>query len=693
MAGSGLAYGYVGRAGLTGSRFVACPFEAPGARMYRTGDVVCWGPDGQLRYLGRADEQVKIRGYRIELGEVQAALAGVDGVQQAVVIAREDRPGDKRLVGYVTGTWDPAAARAQLGERLPEYMVPAAVVRLDVLPLTVNGKLDKRALPAPEYQDAGGYRAPATPTEEIMAGIYARVLGLERVGADESFFDLGGDSLSAMRVIGAINAALDAGLSVRALFEAPTVAQLAPRIAAGDGGLEPLAAVERPAVVPLSFAQSRLWFLDQMQGPSPLYNMAVALRLCGRLDADALAAALADVIGRHESLRTLFPAVDGTPQQLVIPVQRADFGWDVVDATDWQASRLQDAVGTAARYTFDLAAEIPLRARLFRVADDEHVLVAVVHHIAADGLSVGPLVRDLGVAYSTRCAGQAPDWVALPVQYVDYTLWQREQLGELDDRQSRIAAQVAYWEDALAGMPEQLQLPTDRPYPAVADQRGARVTVDWPADLQQRVRDVAREHCATSFMVVQAALAVLLSKLSGSSDVAIGFPIAGRRDPALTELVGFFVNTLVLRVDLAGDPTVPELLDQVRERSLAAYEHQDVPFEVLVERLNPTRSLSHHPLIQVALAWQNLAGQDNDPAAAWTLGDLRVTQVPAEADTARMDLVFGLGERLTESGEPAGIGGEVEYRTDVFDAVSIERLVERLRRVIAAVTADLEGQS
>ncbi len=693
VAGSGQGYGYSGRAALSASRFVACPFGGPGARMYRTGDLVCWGADGQLAYLGRADEQVKIRGYRIELGEVQAALASLDGVAQAVVIAREDRPGDKRLVGYVTGTADPAAARTALADRLPPYMVPAAVVAVDALPLTVNGKLDKRALPAPEYQDGEGYRAPTDAVEEILAGIYAQVLGLERVGVDESFFDLGGDSLLAMRVIAAVNASLEAGLSVRALFEAPTVAQLAPRIGVDGGGLEPLVAQERPAVVPLSFAQSRLWFLDQLEGPSPAYNMAVALRLGGRLDVEALGAALADVVGRHESLRTLFAAPDGIPQQVVVPAERADFGWDVVDATGWSASRLDEAINTATRYSFDLAAEIPLRARLFRVADDEHVLVAVVHHIAADGLSIGPLVHDLGVAYASRCVGRPPSWDPLPVQYVDYTLWQRAQLGDLDDSRSRIAAQLAFWEDALAGMPEHLQLPTDRPYPPVADQRGARVAVEWPVELQQRVGRLAREHNATSFMVMQAALAVLLSKLSASADVAVGFPIAGRRDPALNELVGFFVNTLVLRVDLAGDPSVAELLAQVRARSLAAYEHQDVPFDVLVERLNPSRNLAHHPLVQVALAWQNLAGQDNEPAAAFALGDLEVTQIPVDTDTARMDLVFSLAERWTDAGEPAGIGGEVEFRTDIFDAESIEALIERFKRVLLAITADVEGPS
>ncbi|WP_131816415.1 non-ribosomal peptide synthetase, partial [Mycolicibacterium porcinum] len=504
IAGRGLAYGYSRRAGLTASRFVACPFGAAGARMYSTGDLVRWGPDGQLQYLGRADEQVKIRGYRIELGEIQTALAEIDGVDQAAVIAREDRPGDKRLVGYVAesfpGAIDPAAVRAALGQRLPGYMVPAAIVVLDAIPLTVNGKLDRRALPAPEYLGVDRYRAPSSPTEEILAGIFGDVLGLKRVGIDDSFFDLGGDSLSAMRLVNTANVSLGVDLAVRQVFEAPTVAELAARVGESSTRREPLVPQQRPAVIPLSYAQQRLWFLDQLEGPSAIYNMPTAYRITGLLDTEALGAALVDVVGRHESLRTLFPAVEGVPRQVVVSADQADFGWQVVDAADWSAERLRDAIGAIVGYQFDLAAEIPLRAVLFRLDAEEHVLVAVVHHIAGDGWSIGPLVRDLGVAYGSRCAGQTPGWAPLPVQYVDYTLWQRENLGDVADTDSLISEQVSYWEQALAGLPERLELPTDRPYPPVADHRGGTVIVDWPAELQQQIARVAREHNATSFI-------------------------------------------------------------------------------------------------------------------------------------------------------------------------------------------------
>ncbi|WP_156349753.1 MULTISPECIES: non-ribosomal peptide synthetase, partial [unclassified Mycobacterium] len=684
VAGRGLAYGYVGRSGLSATRFVACPFGgtgAPGQRMYRTGDLVRWGADGQLQYMGRTDEQVKIRGYRIELGEIRTALTALDGVERAVVVLREDRPGDKRLIAYITGTAHPTDIRDRLAERLPSYLVPAAVVAMDELPLTVNGKLDTRALPAPGYRGSE-YRPPATMTEEILAGIYAQVLGVDRVGVDDSFFDLGGDSLSAMRLMAAVNTGLDAHLEVRTLFEAPTIRQLAPRLGAAEDRPARVVAGPRPAVVPLSFAQNRLWFTDQLQGPSPVYNMAAAMQLDGDLDVDALAVALADVVARHETLRTVFVAPEGTPQQVVIPAAQADIGWRVVDADGWSPSRLTEAIETAARHTFDLSTEMPLRAMLFRIAVNRHVLVAVAHHIAADGWSLAPLVRDLGAAYASRCAGEPPAWAPLPVQYVDYTLWQHARFGELDDPASLIAGQLRYWQRALADLPVHLALPTDRPYPVEADYRGSSVTVQWPAKLQQRVREVARDHSVTSFMVVQAALAVLLAKVSATSDVAVGFPIAGRQDPALDELVGFFVNTLVLRVDLTGNPTLGEVLAQVRQRSLAAYENQDVPFEVLVERLNPTRSLAHHPLVQVMLTWQN-----GSPAEL-SLGDVAVTPLALQNRTARMDLVFSLAERWTADGRPDGVDGTVEFRTDVFDADTVEALITRLERVLVALTTN-----
>jgi amino acid adenylation domain-containing protein/thioester reductase-like protein len=491
-----------------------------------------------------------------------------------------------------------------------------------------------------------------------------------------------------MRLIAAINTALDTDLSVRTVFDAPTVARLASGIGGvGSSRLPRLAPVQRPAVVPLSFAQTRLWFIEQLQGPSAVYNIAAALRLSGELDVDALGAALADVVGRHESLRTVFSTVEGTPQQMVIPVERADFGWDVVDASGWSAPQLDEAVNAAACYPFDLATEVPLRARLLGVADQEHVLVIVLHHIAADGWSLRPMVRDVGEAYRARRQGRAPGWAPLAVQYVDYTLWQQEWLGAESDPHSALAVELGFWERALAGMPERLELPTDRPYPLVADQCGASVVVEWSAGLQQQVARVARAHNATSFMVVQAALAVLLSKISASSDVAVGFAIAGRGDPALDELVGFFVNTLVLRVELVGDPTFTDLLAQVRARSLEAFEHQHVPFEVLVERLNPARSLAHHPLIQVLLAWQNFAGPD-DPAAGLVLEGLEVRSMPLDTHSARTDVAFSLAERFTVTGEPAGIGGAVEFRTDVFDTASIEALIERLERVLEAMTGD-----
>ncbi|BBC63965.1 hypothetical protein MMRN_08610 [Mycobacterium marinum] len=455
---------------LSAARFVACPFGAAGSRMYRTGDLVCWGPDGQLQYLGRADEQVKIRGYRIECGEVTAALAALDGVEQAVVIAHTDT-GQTRLVAYYTsagnGGIDTAWLRDRLSEVLPAYMVPAAFVMMDALPLTVNGKLDRRALPAPDYTtSAQAYVAPQGPVEETLASLYAQILGGgDRVSAADSFFELGGDSLSAMRLIAAANTTLHTGLRVVDVFEAPTITGLAHRVGADTVTQLPLIAGPRPALVPLSFAQSRLWFLEQLQGPSAVYNIPVVLHLHGPLDTEALRAALTDLITRHETLRTRFPSIDGTGYQDILTPNQADMSWQVVDARGWTPQHLHTAIDEATNYHFDLAAEIPIRATVLHTADHQHVLVLLIHHIAADGWSLGPLARDLNTAYTARTAGHPPAWVPLPVHYADYTLWHHQLLGDPHDPTSLLATDLAYWRHTLAGLPEHLPCPPTAPTP------------------------------------------------------------------------------------------------------------------------------------------------------------------------------------------------------------------------------------
>ncbi|WP_142400049.1 non-ribosomal peptide synthetase, partial [Mycobacterium marinum] len=473
VAGTGVGVGYWRRGGLSAARFVACPFGAAGSRMYRTGDLVCWGPDGQLQYVGRADEQVKIRGYRIECGEVTAALTTLDPIEQAVVIARNDAPGQPRLVAYYTTTsgtgLDTTDIRASLSQVLPAYMVPAAFMVIDELPLTVNGKLDRRALPAPDYTtSAQAYLAPQGPVEEVLASLYAQILGgSDRVSAADSFFELGGDSLSAMRLIAAANTTLHAGLRVADVFEAPTITALAELVGTTTTtqAVPALIAGERPPRVPLSFAQSRLWFLEQLQGPSAVYNIPVVLHLHGPLDTEALRAALDDLITRHETLRTRFPSIDGTGYQDILTPNQAEIFWQVVDAQGWTPQHLHTAIDEATNYHFDLAAEIPIRATVLHTAPHQHVLVLLIHHIAADGWSLGPLARDLDTAYTARTAGHPPAWVPLPVHYADYTLWHHQLLGDPHDPASLLATDLAYWQHTLAGLPEHLPLPTDRPYP------------------------------------------------------------------------------------------------------------------------------------------------------------------------------------------------------------------------------------
>ncbi|MEV6583954.1 amino acid adenylation domain-containing protein, partial [Streptomyces sp. NPDC051582] len=689
IAGDGLARGYLNRAELTAGRFVANPFGAPGGRMYRTGDVVRWLADGTMDFMGRVDDQVKVRGFRIEPGEIEAVLAGHAQVGQAAVILREDTPGDKRLTAYVVppaGTFpsdvNTAALRAYVAERLPDYMVPSALVALEALPLTLNGKLDRRALPTPEYAAVGAGREPRSPQETVLCGLFAEVLGVESVSIDDGFFELGGHSLLATRLVSRIRTALGVEVSIRSLFEAPSVAGLVGRLDEGVRVREALGRRVRPEVLPVSFAQRRLWFLGQLEGVSATYNIPLVLRLTGALDVAALRAALADVAGRHESLRTVFPQdADGRPCQLVLD---AAAGVPEFRVEPVAPDRVAGAVIEAASAGFDLERDLPWRVRLLEVADapGEWVLVMVVHHIAADGWSMAPLARDLSQAYAGRCQGQAPEWQPLAVQYADYTLWQREVLGDEADPDSVIAAQVAYWERALAGLPEQLELPVDFPRPAVASHEGAAVAFRVPAEVHAGLVELSRSCGASVFMTVQAALAVLLSRTGAGEDIPIGTPIAGRTDDALDDMVGFFVNTLVLRTDLSGDPTFREVVERVREADLAAFTHEDVPFERLVEILNPARSMARHPLFQVMLAFQNNVRAELD------FPGVRADLEPVQGAVAKFDLSFSLGETHGDDGKPAGLEGQLDYRTDLFTETTVRGLADRMLRVLNAVVAE-----
>ncbi|MFJ7905485.1 amino acid adenylation domain-containing protein [Kitasatospora sp. NPDC096204] len=680
LAGAGLARGYLDRPGLTAERFVACPFE-PGARMYRTGDLLRRTRDGELEYLGRTDHQVKIRGFRIELGEIERALTAHPRVLQAAVLPDQDA---LRLVAYTVtdGPLDPAELRATAARTLPGYMLPAAIVPLDALPLNANGKLDRSALPAPDFAALSAGRAARTPQEEILCGLFAEVLGLETVGIDDDFFDLGGHSLLATKLLSRVRSALGAELGIRDVFETPNVAGLAGRLGAGPRRAALGGNGTRPERVPLSFAQQRLWLIDRMEGPSALYNAPLALRLAGELDAAALESALGDLLARHESLRTLIgESEDGTPYQRILPAGEAAAP---LDTRACPAAEVAGAVAELCRHAFDLRTELPLRATLLRVSPEEHVLVLALHHIASDGWSLGPLVRDLTAAYTARTGGHAPDWAPLPVQYADYALWQRELLGDEEDPRSLAARQLAYWRDTLADLPEEATLPLDRPRPPVASHRGDRVALTLDARRHRELLALSREHRVTLFMTVQAALAALLTRLGAGTDVPIGSVVAGRSDEALDELVGFFVNTLVLRTDTSGNPSFAELLGRARETALGAYAHQDTPFERLVEELKPARSLARHPLFQVMLVLQS-----NERAEPSTAG-LRVEPLGAGTGSAKFDLSLIAEESFGPDGEPAGIDCALDFATDLFDRETVEAIAARLGRLLAAVTAEPE---
>ncbi|WP_067542877.1 non-ribosomal peptide synthetase [Nocardia crassostreae] len=694
VSGGQLARGYLGRPALTAARFVADPYGPPGTPAYRSGDLARWTAEGDLEYLGRADQQVNLRGFRIELGEIEAALLARPEVLEAAVVVRHDETvGEARIVGYVvplaesarpSRVLDAAALRQAVARELPEHMVPTAIVAVDRIPLTVNGKLDRTALPAPVFETTA-YRKPATFAEEIVAGVYADVLGLELVGADDDFFALGGGSLLAAKAVARIGAALGVTVGVRALFEAPVVAALAARAGTDGTGPRPvLAAGARPDGLPLSPAQQRMWFINRFDRASTAYNIPLALRLSGELDALALDAALADVIERHETLRTVYPETADGPVQVILPAAQAVSSLRAIYVAE---TALAQRIHEIATTSFDVTTDIPVRVRLFRIvdsdgaADGDHVLAGVLHHISADGSSLVPFVRDLVLAYEARLTGAEPSWAPLAIQYADYALWQRTLLGSEDDAGSTATRQLSCWRTVLAGLPDQLNLPTDHPRPARQSLRGGHVDLHVDAELHSRLSDLGRRHGATLFMVVHAAFAALLARLSGTTDIAVGTPIAGRGDAALDDVIGMFVNTLVLRAQVDAAEPFTGLLARVRAADVAALSHADVPFERLVEVLNPERSTARHPLFQVGLSFQN------HDRARLRLPGLTITEIEYDNGTAQFELHLFAVDHYGAGGNPAGLDLTLGYATDLFAEPTAQRIVTAFGLLLETIAA------
>ncbi|HWW76138.1 MAG TPA: amino acid adenylation domain-containing protein, partial [Pyrinomonadaceae bacterium] len=608
IGGAGVARGYLKRDELTREKFV----RIDGERLYRSGDVGKRLPDGNITFLGRTDQQVKVRGYRVETGEVEAALCAHESVREAVVTASADRSGEKRLVAYVVCGEGAAPAagelRAHLSERLPDYMVPAAFVFLDEIPLTAESKLDRRALPEPEDASGAGneYVAPRTPVEELLAAAFAEVLGLERVGAHDDFFARGGHSLLATQLISRVRRTFGVEVPLLELFEQPTVAGFAARVEAASLRAgetpPPLAPRSHEQPPPLSFAQQRLWFIAQLEPDSPLYNNSHALRFVGELNVAALERTLAEVVRRHEVIRTSYAAVEGSPVQVIHPA--GPLTLPLIDlsalAEAEQQALITELIFEEWQRPFDLVGGPILRLKLVKLGETEHVVVFVMHHIASDGWSVGVLIREVAALYEAFVAGRPSPLPELPIQYADFAAWQREWLsGDV------LEAQIDYWRRSLSGAPAVLELPLDRPRPSVQTHNAAYQSLALTEELVGALKELSRKNGVTLFMTLLAAFKVLLSRYSGQEDVVVGTPIANRTHGELEPLIGFFVNMLALRTDLSGDPTVRELLGRVRETALDAYAHQDVPFEKLVDALQPERHLNRSPIFQTKLVFQN----------------------------------------------------------------------------------------
>ncbi|UVK49252.1 amino acid adenylation domain-containing protein (plasmid) [Mesorhizobium sp. AR07] len=691
IGGAGVARGYLNRPELTAERFLADPFsDEAGARMYRTGDLARYLPDGNLEFLGRNDDQVKIRGFRIEPGEIAARLCEHAWVREAVVVARADRAGDKHLAAYVVcgpeagsdeddGGALAGVLRAHVSARLPDYMVPSAFVRISALPLTVNGKLDRKGLPVPadDAYARAAYEAPQGEVEMALAQLWAELLGVERVGRHDHFFELGGHSLLAVQLLSRLSQAVGVGLPLATLFARPVLSDLAASIVevlsrSGPQDLPAIVAVSRNEPLVLSFAQQRLWFLAQLDEGSTNYHMPLALRLRGGLDRAAWQRSLDCLFARHEALRSVFVAPEGTPRVEVLPPEAGlpVLEHDLRDRPDAQAT-LSDLCHEEAQLPFDLARGPLIRGRLIRLADEEHVFLLTQHHIVSDGWSLGVLVRELSSLYRAFEAGQDDPLPPLAIQYADYAAWQRQWLSG-ERRQS----QAQYWRDTLSGAPARLALPTDRPRPAQQSFAGATVPIVIDADLTRGLKRLSRQHGTTVFMTLLAAWAAVLSRLSGQDDVVIGVPSANRGRREIEQLIGFFVNTLALRLDLSGAPSLAQLLERTRRTALAAQEHQDLPFEQVVEIVKPPRHLDHTPLFQVMLAWQNN-----------TVGSLDLPGLSVEAagdgfDQVKFDLELDLGEDGDQ------IAGSLHYATALFDQATIERQRGYLLALLRAMVGD-----
>ncbi|MBS1695714.1 MAG: non-ribosomal peptide synthase/polyketide synthase [Actinobacteria bacterium] len=674
IAGAGLAQGYLGRPALTAGRFVANPAE-PG-RMYRTGDLVRRRADGYLDFLGRTDDQVKIRGYRVEPGDVEAVIATHPEVRQAAVIARPDpnTPGSHQLVGYVVA--GPTAGdhgeliarvRAHLKRALPPYMVPAGLAVLETLPLTDNGKLDVRALPEVSPAAATG-RLPVGVTERVLCGLFGEVLGVEVSVADADFFDLGGHSLSSIRLMSRVRAELGVEVSIRDVFDAPTVAELAALIdtAPKTHTRPPLLAGPRPPRVPASPAQQRLLILDRLGETGTAYNYPLLFNVHGPLDLTALQAALGDVIDRHESLRTVFTEdTDGFAQHILPTATRAPI--HLIDCT---TTELDQHITTALTHHFDLSTEIPVRLSILRTAPDHHTIALLLHHITSDEWSDTPLLRDLNTAYHTRSTGQNTPLPPLPVHYADYTLWQHQLLDRVGDQQRQ------FWRDTLAGAPDELTLPTDRPRPQRPTGTGATLTLDLPEDITTALRELAATRQLSMLMVLHTAVAILLHRLGAGDDIIVGTPTAGRDETALNDIVGFFVNTVVLRTDLSANPTIDDLLTRIRTTDLTAFAHQDIPFDRIVEDLNPPRVAGRNPLFNVFIGYHRPDDTDSDMLGLPT----HWPQPPVT--TAMFDLGFTL---IDHPQQPTIIA---EYSADLFDHTTVEHLTQRLTTVLTHIATD-----